>query len=181
MIEHRVQFSGLAELAQSYAHAPEIVSDELMTLAVEVVQEMEAATKEATPTSHGTLRASITGDVVSLGSGIGVEAVVGSSLNYAPWVELGTKPHMPPLDPLVDWVKAKGLDLGLVGTSAKARKGRDEVAVAIAERIRWKIAHYGTEGKAMFRKGFDATTAGLDARVGETLARVGARIAGGRA
>jgi hypothetical protein len=180
MISQEVRFDGLERLTASYSAAPLIVHEELRRLAAEVALEMREKIQDATPTAHGTLRKSISEDVIPLPDGIGVEAVAGSSLNYAPWVELGTRPHMPPLEPLVDWVKAKGLDLGLVGTSAKARKRRDEVAVEIAQRIRWAIYQRGTEGQHMFKKGFEQATAGLGARVGAAIERVGARIAGGQ-
>lgn len=181
MINLRVDFADLDVLVRSYAHAPEMTADELEVLAYEATRELEAAVAEETPHAHGTLRASYISHVQRLTDGIGVEGITGTSLNYAPWVELGTRPHMPPLAPLIDWVKAKGLDIGLIGKSKRARKSRDDVAERIARAIQWKIYHRGTEGAHMFEKGFNAVRPSIEARASDTMRRIAQRIAGGRA
>ncbi len=68
----------------------------------------------------------------------------GSPLIYAVPVELGTKPHMPPLQPLMDWVKLK---LGIRDMEEREK---------VAQKIRWKIYHYGTKGHRMFERALRA-------------------------
>lgn len=64
-------------------------------------------------------------------------------LGYAAPMEYGTKPHWAPLDPLVDWVKAK-LDV----------KDDDE-AMEVAKKIQFKIAAHGTKGAHMAQRGLE--------------------------
>jgi hypothetical protein len=59
-------------------------------------------------------------------------------------VELGTRPHFPPVDALMDWVKVK---LG-ISSPTEARR----VAFLVAR----KIAARGTQGAFMFRDAFNA-------------------------
>lgn len=44
-----------------------------------------------------------------IGKGIDMRSSFGSAIRYAAWHEYGTGPHFPPIDPLIDWVIAKGL------------------------------------------------------------------------
>lgn len=68
---------------------------------------------------------------------------VGTSLRYAVPVELGTKPHFPPVQPLADWAVAK---LGV----------REDEADAVGLAIARKIAAHGTKGAHMFKEGIKA-------------------------
>ena len=74
-------------------------------------------------------------------------------------VELGTKPHYPPVAPIADWAVSK------LGVSHQEAQG---VAHAVAR----KIAAEGTEGAHMFSEGFKA----VRPRVLKLLERAGARI-----
>ncbi|HPE81000.1 MAG TPA: hypothetical protein PKZ35_13465 [Gammaproteobacteria bacterium] len=73
---------------------------------------------------------------------MGVLGVVGTSAPHAVPVELGTRPHFPPLAPLVDWVRAK-LDIT-----------DPQQAVSVAMSIQRKIGAHGTKGKMMFHRAF---------------------------
>ena len=92
------------DLADAWNEAPELVQRELIAATLEGELLLEREIKEDTPTGvTGQLRASITAHepVVAANS---VAGVVGTSLAHALPVELGTRPHFPPLEPLVDWV-----------------------------------------------------------------------------
>lgn len=94
----------LVELLQA---APEIAGEELYAAMTACTALIERDVKELTPTANGALRNSIFGEVRLDGQGL--LGVVGSPLPYAEYVELGSRPHFPPLEPLEDWVRAKGL------------------------------------------------------------------------
>lgn len=138
--------TGLDPIAALWQQAPAIAEKHLAAAMEESLLLLQREVADATPTgAHQLLRKSIVAEPVRrLADGLlGVVDVedragkYGSPLNYAVAVELGTQPHMPPLEPLVDWAKAK---LGLKG----------KAATAAAESIRWKIFHVGTEGAFMF-------------------------------
>lgn len=68
---------------------------------------------------------------------------------HAATVELGSRPHMPPLQPLIDWVKRHRASFGIKGKGSVRNKstGRFEASaevVAIARAIQRKIAREGT-------------------------------------
>jgi HK97 gp10 family phage protein len=72
------------------------------------------------PVDSGRLRASITPEVRAMGDEI--QGVVGSNVVYAPYVELGTRPHFPPIQALEVWASRHGMTAFLVAR-AIARKG----------------------------------------------------------
>jgi len=74
--------------------------------------------------------------------GQSVEGILGTPAKYGEAIEDGTKPHFPPVKPILFWVKRK---LGLTGKEAKS------VAYAIVQ----KIGKKGTYGTHMFQYGFD--------------------------
>ena len=88
--------SQMQRLAAAWERAPAIVEEEIARFVAGATAHLQAEVQERTPTTHGTLRASIFGNVRRLG-GIAVEGVVGTPLPYAPAVESGSKPHMPPV------------------------------------------------------------------------------------
>lgn len=166
----------IERLAALWRRSPEIVDRHLRAALQESLLLLQRETAEATPTgAHQLLRKSIVAEPIEEFSGGGLLGVVdvqdratgkyGSVLNYALAVELGTKPHRPPVLPLVDWVKAK---FGLKG----------EEAEGAAHAIAWKIFHRGTEGRHMFRDTLARLAPAIDARferaVDGILAELGA-------
>ncbi|MEN6639568.1 MAG: hypothetical protein ABFC95_10255 [Smithella sp.] len=102
---------------------------------------LERAVKLLTPVGAGPihLRDTIFQKVST--SGQRVSGILGSPAKYGEAVEMGSKPHFPPLEPIQFWVEKK---LGITGKEA----------IAVARCIAWKIYHHGTEGAKMFDKGF---------------------------
>lgn len=72
------------------------------------------------PVDTGRLRASITPSVKS--SGNNVIGVVGSNVEYAPFMELGVRAHWPPIRALEVWSRRHGANAFLVAR-AIARRG----------------------------------------------------------
>lgn len=97
------------------------------------------------PVDTGRLRASITPEVRTRGKT--VRGVVGSNVQYAPFVELGTRPHWPPPGALATWARRHGIEneflvrraIGLRGT--KAVKFLERAFTENADRIVRIIGH----------------------------------------
>lgn len=140
---------------------------------------LEEATTEATlllrrewqdrmPTGASEItRKSITSDVASTPAG--VLGITGSSQASALFVEVGTKPHMPPVDAMVPWVKAV---LGI--TEPKEVK---RVAFLVAR----KIAIHGTPAQRPMGKAVEATQGQIAAMFERAAGRIANRLAGGTA
>lgn len=128
--------STAAAVSGAFLRAPAILLEELETAMGSAVAYLLRETQENTPTAMGTLRRSFIGrtDVVALLDS--VFGSVSSPLPYALPVELGTKPHHPPLEPLITWAEVK---LGLAGDEAEA------AALAIQR----KIGRVGTMAHGM--------------------------------
>ncbi len=107
--------------------------------------------KAETPVDTGRLRASVT-DEVREGSGE-IVGVVGSNVDYAPYVENGTAPHWPPVAALEKWGNRHGIPAFLVARA---------------------IAKNGTKAHRMFGKVLESPfIAGVVQRyIGEELRKV---------
>lgn len=159
-----VDLTQLRQIQAQLARAPDVVRDELVAAMTEADLLLEREVKERTPKAHGLLRESIIG-TEHVGA-LGVEGVVGSPLIYAAPVELGTKPHFPPVDALVDWVKTQ-----LHITDEREARG-------VAFLVGRKIARSGTKGAFMFQKSFDAMRAQIDQIFAQAQARIVTRLGG---
>lgn len=159
----RVDLGNLASLPEAFARAPGSTLGRLRQAMHTVVANLEAGIKEATPQAHGTLSQSMFGEVQAFPNGLGVEGIVGAGQGYAPYVELGTKPHLPPIEPLVDWVRVK---LGLSGKEG----------LRAAKAIRWAIGKRGTESAQMFGKTLTAQQAQIDATFDRAMADIAAYV-----
>lgn len=72
------------------------------------------------PVDTGKLKSSILPSVSS--SGRTTTGVVGSRLGYAPFMELGTRPHFPPVSALEGWASRHGMNAFVVARTI-ARRG----------------------------------------------------------
>jgi hypothetical protein len=159
-----IDFSELQRLQAQMAQSPNVVREELLTAMTEADLLVEREVKERTPHAHGLLRDSIRG--VETVVGLGVEGFVGTSLSYVQPVELGTRPHFPPVEALIDWVKVK---LGIQS---------DREARGVAFLIARKIAAKGTKGAEMFAHTLQAVEAQVRAIFSRAQDRIAARLAG---
>lgn len=156
------------DLATAWNEAPELVQRELTAATLEGEILLEREIKDDTPVGvTGQLRASITAfDPVVAGNN--VIGVVGTSLAHALPVELGTRPHFPPLKPLIDWVRAK-LDVQ-----------QEQRAVGIALAIARKIAARGTLAVGMFHRNFNANRFQVEGFYAQANERIAEGLANGR-
>lgn len=164
----RVEAFGVERVAAMFQAAPQIAADELLTAMTEVDLHLQREVADRTPTAHGTLRSSIFSEERIQGDG--VLGVVASPPAYAQYVELGTKPHFPPIEPLMDWVRVKF-----------ALSDEDEIRSA-AFRVARAISLRGTLGVGMFNRAFAANKAQVERRFQAAVERTARRMddAGGR-
>lgn len=142
MIQLVINAADLQRIDAAYARAPVAVERAVGRRIAGVLLELQSDVQEKTPTAFGTLRASI-GTNIDVKPGLGVTGIVGTSLAHAIPVELGTRPHMPPVEPIRLWAQKK---LGLTGKEAV------RAAWAIAK----TISKRGTLGVGMFARTFAA-------------------------
>lgn len=155
--------TSLAALQRGFKEAPEYTRQELLSGMVEGTQLLEREVKDEFPSVSGLTRASIFSDAFSTPAG--VLGVVGSNSVAAAAVELGTKPHMPPVEPIEAWVNDK---LGITGKAAR------RVAFAIA----LKIAKKGTKAQRPFKNTFELQYRTIGMVFERAAGRVATRLAG---
>jgi hypothetical protein len=155
----------MQQYAQFLRQAPRIAREEMAVSLEEALSLLEREIKENMPVgAHGLLRGSVFHEL--RGDPGGVAGVVGSPLNYALPVELGTKPHFPPLAPLQDWVEKK---LGVDKSESR------QVAFLVAR----KIARKGTAAQHPFEQGLSENSRQVLALIEGALPRIVARLEAG--
>ena len=88
------------------ANFPEWLSAANLETAYEIRDEAQRNVKRLDAFDTGDLYDSIEVQISPQGLSIGV----GSKLKYAPFVEFGTSPHFPPLEPIREWCRSRGID-----------------------------------------------------------------------
>ena len=87
----------------------------MMKVMEEIVAIVTRDARLGAPVDTGHLKNSIVGYAETHGSlKQHIQGVVGSNLAYAPYVELGTKPHMPPISALQVWARRHNIPAYLV-------------------------------------------------------------------
>ena len=143
-----IDFTEIVAMEDAFRQAPQIVMDELIAATLQSTLLAERETRERTPVGvggDGGLKGSIAAQEPRVLENQ-VIGVTGSPLNYVIPVEIGTRPHFPPVSALTDWVRIK---LGVPEEEV------EEVAFLVAR----KIAAKGTEGARMFARMFTANEA----------------------
>lgn len=134
---------GLDSIQRGFKAAPQRTVRLLLAAMTQATLLVEREVKEHMPRgATGLTAASVSSDAFS--TPVGVLGVVGSSQPSAVFVELGTKPHMPPVAALIPWVQA------VLGVDAKR-------APSVAFLIARKIASKGTKAQKPFEKALVAT------------------------
>lgn len=167
-VDVRIEATNAAEITAAFLRSREIVLDELETTmgtAIEAVKtETQMVMTERKVVAAGTLRSAW---ITRVDVDRGVGQVVGRATNpesYAIPVELGTKPHYPPLEPLINWAEQK---LHLQGPDAeRAARG-----------IQRKIGRIGTPARGMAHTGLAGAADTIRAEFAECAQRIKARIA----
>lgn len=125
---------------QAIEKAPKVFEKETMAAMWKSVLTLQAAVKKRTPVGAGPahLKDSILADV--RGQKADIRGTVMTPLLHGAPVETGTKPHMPPFQPIYYWVYNKlHLPFGEAKKAARA--------------IQWKIYHAGTSSQQLAKTG----------------------------
>lgn len=153
----------VAQVRAMFAASPQMAQEELLAAMTAVTLHLQREVAERTPTAYGTLRQSVFAEQRIEPDG--VLGIVGSAIQYAPYVELGTRPHFPPIEPLKDWVRKK------------FALAEEEQVEAAAWSIARKIAARGTLAVGMFHLAASANEAQIEARFVRAGERLAARMA----
>ena len=160
-----MSFAGMDALRRGFAQAPDMTRRELLVAATDATMLVEREVKDSIPRGATGLTAeSISSDAFS--TPVGVIGLVSSSQASAAFLELGTKPHMPPVEALIPWVRA------VLGVSAKR-------APSVAFLVARKIAKKGTKPKKYFERAAAATEGQVLRMFENAAARVAAGVTGG--
>lgn len=161
------EFSGFESLDAAWRQAPEMVREELLRSMREADALLEREVADMMPTATGQSRASIFSREQALPEG--ALGVVGTAQPHVAYIELGTRPHFPPVAALEDWVRVK---FGYT---------KDEQIHSAALAIARKIAARGTLGVGMFHRSFARLQPSLIRIFAAAQVRIAARLAGGAA
>ena len=148
----KVDLKELEALAKRYPEASTTARRGRLT---EALLLLEREVKRLTPEGAGPIHLRDTIFQRTEMRGESAWGMVGTPAIYGESVEYGTRPHFPPLKPILFWVEKK---LGLMGKEAKS------AAFCIAR----AISKRGTKGQHMFQKGFEMN----EARVIDILNRI---------
>lgn len=162
-----ISIAGLAALSDGLAKAPEFTRQVLVATATEATLLVQREWQDNLPRVSGLTAQSITSDVASTPTG--VLGITGSSQASALFVELGTRPHMPPVAALVPWVTA------VLGISDPKEVKR--VAFMVAR----KIARNGTKPQRPAGRAVETTRGQVVAMFERAAAQIVAHLAGGAA
>ena len=159
-----IDASEIKGLRALWSLAPQIVGDEMYAVVVEADQYIKGELQQQLPRGAGGISggAGLVGSIFTDEQRMSdrVIGAVGSPLVHAEYVEVGTRPHMPPIQPLQDWVQTK---LNITD-EAESRS----VAFLIAR----KISRVGTKPDGTWQRIYEASQVGIEARFARGVDRV---------
>lgn len=164
LVGFEVEIKGLKEQLEKLEKFADIAEPELMIAMDQTVTTVQSEARSGAPVGvSGELRASINGKVTHT-VGTDVRGVVGTSVLYGMPVERGTRPHYPPLEPLMLWVQRK-------------LQVPDGEVVGVARAIQRKIGRRGTKGKKFLEAGYQVSKDRIDRYFRSALERIVNRLA----
>ncbi|WP_306553396.1 hypothetical protein [Acidovorax sp.] len=162
-----ISLGSMQSFAQGLRDAPEYTDRVLQEAMTEATLLVQREWQENLPRVSGLTARSITSDVASTPAG--VLGVVSSSQPNALFLELGTRPHMPPVAAIEPWVKAV---LGI-----REPKEVKRVAFLVAR----KIAREGTPAQHPMARAVQSTEGQVIAMFERAAAKVAVHLVGGDA
>lgn len=137
-----MRLNGVEGLSLAWSKAPQLTQNEMYAFAEAATHYLLGEVQERTPNVSGVTRDSFERSIPERLQD-GALGAVGTMQPHVVPVELGSKPHFPPVEALMDWVKLK---LGVA----------DEDARSVAFLIARKISRTGTIGHFMVQRTFDS-------------------------
>jgi HK97 gp10 family phage protein len=151
---------GAREMAVAFDKAWEEIKLQMADALKKATIETKNKAQELSPIDTGRLRASITYQA-PLFTAKGTMGIVGTNTKYAPYMESGTRPHMPPISALKGW--------------AKRVLGNEDLAYVVAR----KIAKSGTKGRFYMKQALEFGQPVLNRYLKECLQKVVYKLAKG--
>ena len=102
-----VKLTGMDELIRK-VNDPALLGEPLRGFFNKATLTIQRDTMQLTPVDTGRLRASITTSIDP--SPMPLYGLVGTNVEYGPYIEYGTHPHFPPIAALRRWAKAHGIN-----------------------------------------------------------------------
>lgn len=136
----KITVSGDEELARALRDA-RFVDGPIKEFIDRATLHIEGIAKEGAPVDTGRFRASIESRVGKR------EASVFSAVEYAPYIEHGTRPHWPPVAVLEPWARRHGIPSAFLVARAIARRGTKarRVFASTAEKGKRDIGRFADE------------------------------------
>lgn len=161
-----VDTSQVSQLAALWAKAPDITREEMLRAVTEADLMVQAKLMEDLPRGAGGRHgAGLVGSVHREEMAL-ADRVIGMTATdkaYANYVEAGTRPHKPPIQPLQDWVQAViGLD--------------EDEALGMAFAIRNTIAKKGTHKQPVWQDTYRELLPKIQRAIAAGMQRVQARL-----
>lgn len=156
------------QLAEFFRRMPDITREEVLRSITEIDLLVQGELVQAMPRGAGGLHGAGLAGSVFREEQVLADSVIGMVATpepYAEYVEVGTKPHTPPIQPLMDWVVAK---LGL----------RDDDAKGAAFAISKAIAKRGTRAQPVWQTTYQRLLPEIEAKLAQSVERIAARLAG---
>ena len=160
---YNVKVFGAEEIEQAFKQAPQIARKELGKALKDSALAIEAQTKPRTPVNFGQLRNSMSASGGAIDGpsfqGNNIRVSYGSNVKYAPFMELGTRPHFPPRDALKNW--------------ARYKLGNESLWFLVAR----KIARSGTKPRYFLRDGYRAAKGHIESFIKLSLGSITKQLA----
>lgn len=155
-VKFKIDLSEIEELTRKY---PEISKNVRISKLTEALMLLEAEVEKGTPYGAGPIHLRDAYHTKVNVAGKKVIGILGNPLEHGEPVEMGTKPHFPPIAPIQFWVEKK---LHLEGKEAAS------VAFLIAR----AISRRGTKGAKMFETAFEDNEHRVRSILGEIPAEI---------
>lgn len=156
----RLEIRGLKETQKKMEQVARDLSGPPMLAAMrDATMVVQRDAKKLAPVNTGRLRASIIPEVRASVVGRTITGVVGSNVEYAPYVETGTRPHFPPLAAIQRWVHLK-------------RLGTPKTERSIAYAICRAIAVRGTRARPYLEPAFRKNYNRIRKIIGDAVGRI---------
>jgi hypothetical protein len=116
--------------------SPEVAGRETARAMLSSVLVVERAVVKGTPVNEGRARNAVSSSIQGDGANL-MGIVAGEGVEYLPYLETGTRPHMPPIEPIERWVRQKGLwQKDVAAFQARRKAGKLSKAYKAAEKGR---------------------------------------------